>query len=99
MPQWLGCEGFDVAIPGAGATTHIFGHTESWVIAGRPGMKAESLQQKLQSFQAGRSKSFHLRAQIRRWLLEGKRQIKLMEDAFKAHLVEVADSAEQTCSQ
>lgn len=87
MPQWLGSEGFDVAIPGALEQLHPSTHTQNpGLLPGRPGMKAKSLQQMLQSFQPGKSEGLHLRAQILRWLLEGKKQIKLMEDAFRAHM-------------
>lgn len=76
MPQWLGGDGFDVAIPGAEAITHkILAYCNV----------GQDLQEMLQVFQCGRSKGLHLSVQILRWLLEGKRQIK-MEDAFRAHM-------------
>lgn len=56
-------------------------HTKSWVYCN----VGQDLQEMLQFSQCGRSKGLHLRVQIIRWLLEGKRQIK-MEAAFRAHM-------------
>lgn len=76
MSQWLGSEGFDVAIPGALEQLHASTHTQNpGFLQGRPGMKAKSLQQMLQSFQAANSEGLHLRAQILRWLLERKNRL------------------------
>lgn len=48
-------------------------HTHSpWLLQGRPGRKAKSLQQRLQAFQVGKSKDLHLRAQLLRCSLREK---------------------------
>lgn len=72
--QWQGSEGCDVAAPGAGVILCLSTHTCSpWLLQGRPGSKAKSLQHRLQAFQAGKSKVLHLRAQLLRCSLKGKK--------------------------
>lgn len=70
--QWLGGEWCDVAIPVLEQLC-TSSHTHNpWSLQGRSGMKARRLQQRLQAFQAGRSKGLHLRAQILRCSLREK---------------------------